>query len=133
MMRIGSKEYAIDTNIIIDLFKGNREIADKIDQSINIFLPVPVLGELYFGAENADRKHHHLQQINTLLQLVRILNVSEVTAQIYGTIKSHLKRQGKPIPENDIWIAAIAKEHKIPLVTRDNHFRYVPDIRIMEW
>lgn len=132
-MKTGNKEYALDTNIIIDLFKGNREIADKIDQAKNIYLPIPALGELYLGAESSDRKQHHLQQIKTLLRLVQILNTSEQTAEIYGSIKTHLKRQGKPIPENDIWIAALAKEHNLPVVTRDNHFKHIPELKIIEW
>lgn len=132
-MKTGNKEYALDTNIIIDLFKGNREIADKIDQAKNIYLPIPALGELYLGAESSDRKQHHLQQIKTLLRLVQILNTSEQTAEIYGSIKTHLKRQGKPIPENDIWIAALAKEHNLPVVTRDNHFKHIPELKVIEW
>jgi tRNA(fMet)-specific endonuclease VapC len=133
MMKTGNKAYALDTNIIIDLFKGNKSIADKIDQAKNIYLPVPALGELYLGAENSDRKQHHLQQINMLLKLVQVLNTSEQTAEVYGSIKTHLKRQGKPIPENDIWIAALAKEHNLPVVTRDNHFKHIPDLKIIEW
>jgi tRNA(fMet)-specific endonuclease VapC len=132
-MRTGNKAYALDTNIIIDLFKGNRAIADKIDQAKTIYLPAPALGELYFGAENSERKQHHLQQINMLLQLVQVLSISEQTAEIYGSIKTHLKRQGKPIPENDIWIAALAKEHSLPVVTRDNHFKHIPDLKTIEW
>jgi tRNA(fMet)-specific endonuclease VapC len=132
-MKTGNKEYVLDTNIIIDLFKGNRAIAEKIDQAKNIYLPIPALGELYLGAENSERKQHHLQQIKTLLQLVQVLNTSEQTAEIYGSIKTHLKRQGKPIPENDIWIAALAREHNLPVVTRDNHFKHIPDLKIIEW
>lgn len=129
----GNKEYALDTNVIIDLFKGNREIADKIDLAKKVFLPIPALGELYLGAESSGRKSDHLKQISTLLKLVQILNTSEQTAEIYGTIKSYLKRQGKPIPENDIWIAALSKEHNLPIVSRDIHFTYVPDLQIIEW
>lgn len=127
-MKTGNREYALDTNIIIDLFKGNREIADKINQAKNIYLPIPALGELYLGAENSIRKQHHLQQINRLLELVQLLNTSRKTAQIYSIIKTHLKRQGKPIPENDIWIAALAREYNLPIVTKDNHFTYIPDL-----
>ena len=76
-MKTGNEEYALDTNIIIDLFKGKRAIADKIDQAKNIYLPIPVLGELYLGVENSDRKQHHQQQINMLLQLVQVLNTSD--------------------------------------------------------
>lgn len=133
MMKTGNREYALDTNIIIELFKGNREIADKIDQAKSIYLPIHALGELYFGAENSDRRQYHLQQINTLLELVQVLNTSGKTAQFYGIIKTHLKRLGKPIPENDIWIAALAREYELPIVTRDNHFKYIPDLRIFEW
>jgi tRNA(fMet)-specific endonuclease VapC len=130
---IGNKSCALDTNIVIDLFRGRKNIADKINELEKVYVPIPVLGELYLGAENSSRKAHHLAQIDVLLRLSEILHTSNETAKIYGRIKVQLKRKGKPIPENDIWIAALAMEHELTLITRDQHFIHLPELTITEW
>lgn len=133
MKTIGSSTYALDTNIVIDLFKGRRDIADKIDAAQKVYLPIPTLAELYLGAENSLRKAHHLEQISAFLKLTEVLNTSHRTAELYSVLKAHLRRQGTPIPENDIWIAALAKEHDLPVITRDKHFKNLPGLQIVEW
>ena len=132
MKMIGNKSCALDTNIIIDLFRGNEDTADKIDSFKKVFIPVNVLGELHLGAENSSRKDHHLKQIKALLVRSIVLHTSNKTASIYGNLKVHLKRKGKPIPENDIWIAALAIENKLSLVTRDKHFKNISELDILE-
>ena len=62
-----------------------------------------------------------------------ILSNDRATARLYGEVKESLRRKGTPIPENDIWIAAIARQHDLPLVARDAHFQQVDDLRIEEW
>ena len=132
-MKIGNNKYLVDTNIIIDLFKGNQGIADNFDRADVIFLPIHALGELFLGAEISERRQHHFAQISKLLNIVQIVNTSEETAKLYGNVKAFLKRIGRPIPENDIWIAAIAKEHNLPIVTRDKHFQYIQGINLVDW
>ncbi len=88
---------------------------------------------MYFGAENSIRKEYHIKQINSFLKIGILLNTGVRTALIYGKIKAYLKSKGTPIPENDIWIAAIAKEHQLPIVTEDKHFKLIPDIEIIRW
>jgi tRNA(fMet)-specific endonuclease VapC len=133
MKKTGSSPIALDTNIIIDLFQGQVEIADKITKSKAVYIPIPVLGELYLGAENSSRKLHHIRQIEALLKVITLLNTSERTAEVYSKIKARLKEKGTPIPENDIWIAALAKEHDLPVVTRDKHFSNIPDLETLSW
>ena len=55
------------------------------------------------------------------------------TAQVYGEVKAGLSRIGKSIPENDVWIAAVARQHDLPLVTRDGHFDHVQDLTVLAW
>ncbi|MDH5400271.1 MAG: type II toxin-antitoxin system VapC family toxin [Cyclobacteriaceae bacterium] len=133
MPKTGNNGYLLDTNIVIDLFKGQRDIADKINESGNVYLPIPTLGELYLGAENSGRRTHHFRQIDALLQIIEIINTSQRTAEMYGILKVKLKRLGKPIPENDIWIAALAKEHDYTIVSRDKHFNNIPDLVTIPW
>ena len=132
-MKIGNNKYLLDTNIIIDLFKGNQGIADNFDRADVIFLPIHALGELFLGAEISERRQHHFAQISNLLNIVQIINTSEETAKLYGSIKAFLKQKGRPIPENDIWIGALAREHNLPIVTRDRHFQPIPAINFVDW
>lgn len=129
----GSKACILDTNIIIDLFRGRSEIARQLDKLTEVFVPVPVLGELYLGAESSSNKSHHISQIEFLLSHVKLLYPTKETAAIYGRVKVQLKRKGRPIPENDIWIAALAIEHGLQLITRDNHFKELPELEMATW
>lgn len=133
MKKTGSNSFLLDTNIIIDLFQGEKGIADRIEGSYITYIPIPVLGELYFGAETSQRKAYHTDQIQKLLKVVELLNTSDITAKIYGKIKSKLKLEGTPIPENDVWIAAMAIEYNLPLVTRDNHFTKITELSLESW
>lgn len=128
----GNKACLLATNIVIDIFRGRKEIADEITKFEKVYVPIPVPGELYLGAENSSRKAHHLAQIDVLLSLSETIYTSNETAKIYGMIKVQLKKKGKPIPENDIWIAALAMEHDLPLITRDHHFTHLPELVIKE-
>ncbi len=89
-----------------------------------------VIGELYFGANKSIQTAKRVQEIEQLKGLATILDISESTAKIYGEIKIQLSRKGRPIPENDIWIAAIAKEHGLTLLTKDKHFKNLEGISI---
>lgn len=133
MKKIGSNSFALDTNVVINLFKGQQDIAENMEAAKKIYLPVPVLAELYLGAENSNRKAYHFEQIQTLLKLVDVMHTSDQTAEKYGLIKAYLRRNGTPIPENDIWIAALCEEYSFLLVTRDKHFKNIPDLKIVEW
>ena len=73
------------------------------------------------------------EQIGNFLKICAILAPDERPAHYYGRVKADLARQGKPIPQNDIWIAAVALEHSLPLATRDRHFLLVPGLTILEW
>lgn len=120
---MAGKTYLLDTNVIIDLFGGESSIAAKLSGKVVRYVPSVVLGELYFGAYNAKgRKSHHLKQIKGFMELCKILEVDEQTAVYYGEVKTALKKQGTPIPENDIWIAAMAIQHGLVLLSKDKHF-----------
>ncbi|MEM6805862.1 MAG: type II toxin-antitoxin system VapC family toxin [Bacteroidota bacterium] len=114
--------FLLDTNIVIALFNGDSKIIEQIDKAEEIFLPATVLGELYYGAVNSGRQEENLKRIDTFKPEVSILYTDDTTALIYGRIKKGLKDKGKPIPENDIWIAAIAIQYGLILLSRDTHF-----------
>jgi tRNA(fMet)-specific endonuclease VapC len=117
-----------DTSIIIHAFKNNHDIISQLRTFAEIFIPSIAAGELYYGAYCSANVKKHLDQSNQFLQNYTILTPDITTGDFYGRIKKSLKDRGKPIPENDIWIAAIALQFNLPLFTSDNHFKTVDNI-----
>ena len=122
--------YFLDSNIIIDLFRGNNKTATFITQNNAISIPVIVLGELLFGAENSVNPNKHFNQVNDFILNFKIFTIDEDTSKIYAKVKAKLKKAGKPIPDNDIWIAALALQHEFTLVTNDAHFKNINLLKI---
>lgn len=125
---MSGKRYLLDSNIIIDVFRGEAKTVERISLTQKLFVPVVVIGELYYGAYKSNQIARRIAEVKQLEELVTILNVTPVTSQLYGEIKQRLYAKGKPIPENDIWIAAIAIEHGLVLITRDKHFEEVEGV-----
>ena len=131
MMKM-SGSYLLDTNIIIAFYDKDPKVLKKIAEG-KIYIPSIVIGELWFGAEKSRKKSSNQKQIEALVDQVTILPVTEETSKHYGIIKNQLKQKGKPIPENDIWIAAVAREYDVMLVTRDQHFSNIDQIKTEAW
>lgn len=123
----------LDTNIITALLKGEEGIADKIDNATSANIPVIVVGELYYGAMYSQHIQKNTLDIQKLIANYSVLNADEKTAEKYGIIKADLRKKGKPIPENDIWIAAIAQQYNLTLITRDGHFDSIDTISKEKW
>ena len=132
MKMIGNK-FLLDTNIIVAWLKGETTIANKIDKAKEIHIPVIVLGELYYGALYSTQVEKNIQQIRNVIVIYNILTIDEETTIAYGNIKASLRKKGKPIPENDIWIAALAKRYELILITRDKHFKEIESIKAKSW
>ena len=128
----GSK-FLLDTNIITAWLKGETAVADKIDKAKEIHIPVIVLGELYYGALYSTQVDKNIREIKSICENYNVLPVDDETAIAYGQIKAALRKKGKPIPENDIWIAALAKRYELIVVTRDKHFKEIESIKIKKW
>lgn len=122
----------LDTNIIIDFFRNKQNVVDKILVLNNIYVPITVVGELYYGAYLSKKTEIHIDKINVFLKKVNILQIDEDTAKVYGETKLKLKLRGKPIPENDIWIASITIQHNLELLSNDKHFKYIEDLKVNE-
>ncbi|MBI4946152.1 MAG: type II toxin-antitoxin system VapC family toxin [Bacteroidetes bacterium] len=123
----------LDTNIIIRLWANDPVIIKNIAEVKRVFVPSTVFGELYYGAFHSKNIESNLNRIVEFSKKVGILSADFNTAFFYGEIKANLKSKGTPIPENDIWIAALAKQYKITLITRDTHFNFISDIDIQNW
>ena len=125
--------YLLDTNIIIALFADETAIKIRLAEIEEIFVPSIVLGELYYGARKSSRARQNIIRIDRFAERNVILGCDPDTARHYGRIKNDLRRKGRPIPENDIWIAAIALQYDLIVATRDNHFGEVDDLQIEMW
>ncbi len=128
-----SGRYLLDTNIAIALFAGDPIIQEKVRESDNIVVATPIIGELCFGAQKSNKVSENLQKIDILVEQSLFLSCDLETARWYGIIKNQLQSKGRPIPNNDIWIAAIAIQHELILVTRDTHFDGIDTLQTEYW
>ncbi len=124
---IGNK-LLLDTNIVIELFKGNQTVIAMLEKQEKVYLPTATLGELYLGAYRSANAPKKLQEIKSFLENCIVLYTDAATSDKYAIIKTALLKKGKPIPENDIWIAATAMHYELPLYTFDAHFEEVEGI-----
>lgn len=114
---MSGKNYLFDTNIVIGLFASELSIIEKIKSHTGVILiPSIVLGELFYGAEQSSKKELNRKRIEEFAQTSLIAECDLDTARHYAIVKSYLKSKGTPIPENDIWIAALAQQHRLTLV-----------------
>ena len=123
----------LDTNIIIALFAQDSAVVEHLDGAEEVFVSSIVLGELYFGARKSGRAKENLARIEEFAVNNVVLGCDTETARYYGGIKNALREKGRPIPENDIWIAAIALQHDLTLITRDAHFGEVDNLKVESW
>jgi len=128
-----SGRFLLDTNIIIALFAGEADIQEHLKQAEEVFVPCIVLGELYFGARKSGRVRENLARIDELALSVPVLGCDRDTAREYGAVKDMLRVKWRPIPENDIWIAAIARQYGLILVTRATHFDEIDGLKAEIW
>ncbi|MBV6402470.1 MAG: Ribonuclease VapC2 [Anaerolineales bacterium] len=128
-----SGKYLLDTNIVIALFADDASVKENLVKAEEIFLPSVALGEMFYGAHKSARAKENLTRIDEFASNNIILGCDVDTARVYGEIKDALRVKGHPIPENDIWIAAIAVQHNLTLISRDGHFSEIENLKIIAW
>jgi tRNA(fMet)-specific endonuclease VapC len=126
-------ELLLDTSVIVDALAGNRDAQDLIAGSTRAYVPSIAMGELFFGAERSNRRVAELARAELFAVTNSVLPCDLATARFYGEIRYALRRKGRPIPENDICIAALAQQHDLTLATRDAHFREVDALPLLSW
>jgi len=128
-----SGRFLLDTNIVIALFAQDAVVQQKLATATGVFVPSIVLGELYYGARKSARVATNIAQIDAFAASNTILVCDGATSQHYGETKNVLRAKGRPIPENDIWIGAIAKQNSLTLVSRDAHFNELDGLSVAVW
>jgi tRNA(fMet)-specific endonuclease VapC len=128
-----SSSLLLDTSAIIPHLRSDAAVTEKLNAADFLYTPVVVVGELYHGAYRLAFPQRQLEKINMFLKTVIVLGISLVTADQFGQISARLKTLGNNIPTNDVWVAALAREHQLPLAARDDHFERVEGITLVEW
>lgn len=123
----------LDTNAVSALLAGDPGLGDLLAGEARHHLPVIVIGEYRFGLLGSRHRSHLEKLLETLIRESIVLFVDEATAETYSQVRYELRRRGRPMPENDVWIAALARQHGQPMVSRDDHFDQVPDLQRLAW
>ncbi len=123
----------LDSNIVVDYLRNQGDTVTKIAQYSAIYLPVIVCGEILYGAAISGNPVKNQEKVIEFIKRSRILITSLSVAQRYAEIRQYLQQKGKPIPENDIWIAATAQSYELKLITRDQHFSYIDFLEVEFW
>lgn len=126
-------KYLLDTNITIALFANEAIVRNNLAQANEVFIPSFVIGELCYGARKSGRVQANLARVDEFVSSSTILGCDAETARQYGEVKNKLRLRGRPLPENDVWIAALALRHDLILVTRDAHFQEVDNLQVIAW
>lgn len=122
----------LDTNAIIAIFANDPRIGPIISESV-CSVPSIVIGELLYGVERSRNRSENLLRIYDFCDKIQVLACDRNTASVYATLKNLLRSAGTPIPENDLWIAAVTKQSGMRLLSQDTHFDCVPGISRLGW
>ena len=123
----------VDTNGLSAMADGDPQLEPIIATSSELAIPVIVLGEYRYGIGQSRNCVRYEKWLLEVVATCRILIVDDGTASEYAAIRGELKKIGRPIPGNDVWIAALARQHAMPVLSRDEHFDWVPQIRRISW
>lgn len=120
----------LDTNAYVGFKRNVVEMVDFIVSAESIVFSPIVLGELMFGFRNGTRFKENMEDLNSFLdhEVVELVQIGKITSDRYSRIAEQLKRQGTPIPTNDIWIAAQTIEHGAELISSDKHFEKISSL-----
>jgi tRNA(fMet)-specific endonuclease VapC len=123
----------LDTNGLSALADGDLTVEPVLRAATEIAVPVIVLGEFRYGVRQSRDRRRYERWLAESIPSWRVLTVDEETAERYAEIRVALKRTGRPIPANDLWIAALARQHALPLLSRDRHFDFVARLKRVGW
>ena len=123
----------LDTTVVVRHFRDPVAFVSRFAAYEELYLPHAALAELYAGAFRSARPEKNVQQIERFLEAVHVLFPDETTSKIYGRVSAQLAQAGTPIPQNDVWIAALALQADLPVATADAHFQNVTGLAVLLW
>ncbi len=123
----------LDTNALSAFADGEPDVGGILRMQPRAAIPAIVLGEFRYGIAGSRHKAEYDAWLDATLPAFDVLVVDEATARAYAELRVELKRTGRPIPANDAWVAALALQHGLPVLTRDEHFDAVPGLERRDW
>ena len=123
----------LDTNALSAFADGEPAVGEILRQQARVAIPVIVLGEFRYGIAQSRHRAAYEAWLESETPHFEILPVTEETAVAYAGLRVSLKQSGRPIPANDAWIAALALQHRMPILSRDEHFDVVANLRRESW
>ena len=123
----------LDTNGLSALAVGESRLEPILRKAAQIAVPVIVFGEYRYGIQQSRERQRYEHWLVEYLPKFRVLTVDEQTTTSYAVVRGELKRAGTSIPSADVWIAALCRQHSLPVLSRDRHFDLVPALRRIDW
>ena len=123
----------LDTNALSAFVDGETGIGEVLRRQARAAIPVIVLGEFRYGIAQSKHRPAYEAWLESQLPHFEVLSVTEETAAAYAALRVSLRRSGRPIPANDAWIAALALQHRMAVLSRDAHFDVVPSLKRENW
>jgi len=123
----------LDTNALSAFVDGDAGVGEILSGQARAAIPVIVLGEFRYGIAESRHRPAYEAWLESQLPHFDVLAVTDETAVAYAALRVALRRSGRPIPANDAWIAALALQHRLPVLSRDQHFDAVPDLKRTSW
>lgn len=123
----------LDTSILVAMLRGDQSFQDALAEADEVFTSVVAVGELYYGARRASQPDESRSRLDHLFATLTVLSCDRLTAEVYSRLKDALRKKGRPIPDNDLWIAATGVQHGLHLACRDQHFNEIDEIQQVRW
>jgi len=123
----------LDTNALSAFVDGDAGVGDILRRQARVAIPVIVLGEFRYGIAESRHRATYEAWLESQLTHFDVLGVTDATTFAYAALRVALRRIGRPIPANDAWIAALALQHRLPVLSRDQHFDAVPEVERKSW
>jgi len=123
----------LDTNALSAYLDKTPAAVEIVSEASEIAIPVIVAGEFAFGIAQSRHREAYERSLQRMLDRCTVLDVGIETARHYSAIRQELRAAGTPIPANDVWIAALSRQHAMPLMSRDGHFDSVRGLRRRTW
>jgi tRNA(fMet)-specific endonuclease VapC len=122
----------VDTNVIIKMLANDQTAIDLLNKISKAYVAIPVVGELYYGAEKSTQRQENMLLFEQVFDGFELLPMTKATAVNYAKIKAKLMKSGYNIPDNEIWIAAVAYENNLSVATFDGHFSFIEGIELLK-
>ena len=123
----------LDTNAVSAFADGDPEVLRVASGVTTFSLPAVVLGEFRFGIARSRHRNRYVAWLEDFISASTVLVIDEETSRHYADLRESLRVTGRPIPSNDTWIAALAIQHRLPVLSRDEHLHGIEGVRAIAW